>query len=390
MPEKRIRHLQEVINDMGLTGALLLYSRDVFYYTGTAQPSYLVILPDDYMLFVRRGYEIALQESWLEDHKIAGERDLNAIIRRMFPPIGQGRQAIGIEFDVVPLMLVRELNHAVQRRKLVDISPQVLAQRMIKDDSETGYIRKACSTMHAGHLSAVSVLRSGISELELSAAVENAHRLAGHEGYVFTRGFDFVQSRGPLASGPNLRRSSGTAFTLAGSGLSSAVPTGASRRIIGDRELVVIDIAVCVQGYHADQSRTYSVGRAPAKALDLFQRLREVADSTIEYMRPGFSIAELSSRTFNISEKLGLGESFMRFDSGITAHFIGHGLGLEINEPPLLSIKSEIQLAPGMILALELHLMEPEGHTVKLEDTILIGQNGTEILTISPRELIQV
>jgi len=375
---------------MGLAGALLVYSRDVFYYTGTAQPSYLVILPDDYTLFVRRGYEISLQESWLDDGKISSERDLDEIVRRMFKSDGRARQAIGTELDLAPLPQVRELNHALQGRKLLDISPQILAQRMIKDESETSCIRKACSTIHAGHLSAVSVLRSGISELELSAAVENAHRLAGHEGYVFTRGFDFVQSRGPLASGPNLRRSSGTAFTLAGLGLSSAVPTGASRRIIEYKDLVVIDIAVCVEGYHADQSRTYSVGKAPAKVLDLFQRLREVADSTIEYMRPGLSIAELSRRAFYLSEKLGLGESFMRFDSGTSAHFIGHGLGLEINEPPILSRKSEVWLARGMVLALELHLMEPEGHTVKLEDTVLIGEKGTEILTVSPRELIQV
>ena len=121
-----------------------------------------------------------------------------------------------------------------------DISPHVLRQRMIKVESEVESIRKACSAIHSGHLAAVSALRPGISELELAAAVENAQRIAGHEGCFFLRSSDFVMSRGPVPSGPNLRHTSGTLFTLAGTGLSSAVPTGPSLRIIEPPDLVLL------------------------------------------------------------------------------------------------------------------------------------------------------
>ena len=82
----------------------------------------------------------------------------------------------------------------------------------------------------------------------------------------------------------------------------------------------------------------------------------------------------------------------MRFDNGSRAHFIGHGIGLEINEPPLLSATSDIVVSPGMTIALELHLMEPEAdeYTLKLEDTLHITETGVEILTLSPRLLIEV
>ncbi|MGA2402555.1 MAG: hypothetical protein ABSG91_12760 [Syntrophobacteraceae bacterium] len=73
-----------------------------------------------------------------------------------------------------------------------DISPHVLRQRMIKEESEAQSIRKACSAIHSGHLAAASALRPGISELELAAAVENAQRIAGHEGCFFLRTSDFV------------------------------------------------------------------------------------------------------------------------------------------------------------------------------------------------------
>ncbi len=386
----RIHDLQDVLKENGLTGAVLFYSRDVFYFTNTAQPSYLIIRPDEVMLFVRRGYDIVLSETWLDAGQISTERNLEKIISIMFPGGGLPGEKIGTELDLLTIPQARALNRALNGRKLIDVSPYILRRRMLKDTSEVDSIRKACSAIHSGHLAAVSVLRQGITELELAAAVENAQRVAGHEGCFFLRSTDFVMSRGPLASGPNLRHTSGTLYTLSGQGLSSAVPTGPSRRIIEPFDLVLIDIPTCVQGYHADQSRIYAAGRAPSRAKDLFEQLREVADRIIANMRPGITVRDLFNDAFAQAESIGLKDSFMRFDNGSRAHFIGHGVGLEINEPPLLSANSDVLLSPGMTLALELHLMEPEAYTVKLEDTLHITETGAELLTVSPRLLIEV
>jgi Xaa-Pro aminopeptidase len=154
--------------------------------------------------------------------------------------------------------------------------------------------------------------------------------------------------------------------------------------------LVLIDIPTCVEGYHADQSRMYAVRRAPSMAKAMFEKLREVADHIIGEMRPGILIKDLFNDAFFEAEKIGLKDSFMMFDNGSRAHFIGHGLGLEINEPPLLSSSGNTALLPGMILALELHAMEPNAYTVKLEDTLYITRMGAELLTFSPRLLIEV
>ena len=198
---------------------------------------------------------------------------------------------------------------------------------------------------------------------------------------------DFVMSRGPLASGPNLRHTSGTLFTLSGAGLSSAVSTGPSRRIIKRGDLVLVDIPACVEGYHADQSRTYAVGQAPARASDLFGYLREIADYLIERLGPGMTTGEAFALAQARAVELDLGEAFMAFASGAKAHFVGHGIGLELNEPPLLARHGDTVLQEGMVLAIEMHLMEPDGLTLKLEDTVHLTGQGTEILTLSPREL---
>ena len=90
--ELRINRLQEAIRDRDLAGAILFYSRDIYYYTGTSQPAYLVVLPDDYRLLVRRGYDIARRESGLAADRIQDERNPQAMLERLFPGPGTGEQ----------------------------------------------------------------------------------------------------------------------------------------------------------------------------------------------------------------------------------------------------------------------------------------------------------
>ena len=382
----RIHHLQQIVRDRRLSGAILFYSRDTYYYSGTAQPAYLVVLPDDFRLFVRRGFDIAVTESGLENGKIAEEKSLERIAQIMFPGSGTGEK-VGTELDMLTVNQARSFTSALGERDLVDISNDILAQRMIKDESEITSIRKACRAVHAGHEAAVSCLRAGMHELELSARIEAAHRLAGHEGCFFIRQNDFVMSRGPLASGRNLLATSGTLYTLCGAGLSPAIPTGASMRAIERGDLVMVDIPTCVEGYHADQARTYAVEQASGEAVEMFERLRAVADRLVNGIRPGVSCGDAFGMAEECASKQGIGDSFMRMHSGGKVHFIGHGIGLEVNEPPVLAKKSSTILSPNMVVTIELHLVDQTGVAMKIEDSVLLGTDRNEILTMSPRKL---
>lgn len=385
----RIARLQQTIQERGLAGALIFYSRDILYYTGTAQPAYLVVRPTDYMLFVRRGYAFAQADCKLPQDRMVAESRLAAVAQRMFAD-QERRQPVGTELDLLTVNHYRHFQQALDHRLLVDISDAILDQRAVKAPQEIESLRKACAAVHAGHLRILERLRPGISELELAAEIEHAQRIAGHEGVFFMRMPDFVMSRGPLASGPNLRRTSGNIYTITGTGLSSAVPAGPSRRIIAHGDLMMVDIPTCIEGYHADQSRTYAVGQAPDGALDRFARLREVADHLIHRLKPGMTAGEAYAIAKNRADHLGLSDAFLAFDTQPQAHFIGHGVGLEVNEPPLLAANSKALLAEHMVLAIEMHLMAPDGPTLKLEDTVHLTPDGVEILTLSPRELTVV
>jgi Xaa-Pro aminopeptidase len=386
---KRIEALQEMVKTGGLSGALLFYSRDVFYYTGTAQPSYLFVSPHHTFLFVRMGSDLVFREAKIKKENIREERQLENIFKEISPLIGKGGR-MGTELDVLPANRFLEFRKIFSQFEIVDISPLLLHQRKRKDPSEIETIRKACSTIHKGHERVLSVFRMGMTELELAAAVEDAHRLAGHEGTFFIRQPDFFMSRGPLASGPNLYQTSGAVYSITGVGLSPSVPSGPSTRKIEKGDLVVVDIPVLVEGYHADQSRTYAVGKAKDETKKLFQSLRKIADHLIDRAKPGMKCFDLYHMSIVKAKELHVEKPFLNFGAGQKSKIIGHGIGIEVNEPPTLSSYDHSPISEGYVFALEMHMRDEKFGVVKLEDMILIGAKKNEILTTTPRELFEV
>jgi Xaa-Pro aminopeptidase len=387
--ENRIKLLQGKIQELELYGALLFYSRDVLYYTGTAQPSYLVVLPQDYFLFVRSGFEFAVRDAFIPKENIREERSLENVYRELFSKSPENKK-VGTELDILPADQLFKYQEAFPGYEFVSISPVVLEQRKKKDGVEVAGIRKACEAVHRGHMAVLETLREGTTELELAAAVENAHRLAGHEGIFFIRQPDFFMSRGPISSGPNLYNVSGVVYTITGVGLSASVPAGPSTRAISKGEAVIVDIPVLVEGYHADQTRSYVLGKANKGIKTLYRHLKEIADYLIQTIKPGLTCRDIYAVAIEKSKEIRVSDAFLNFGKGRKSHMIGHGVGLELNEPPILSAHDPSEISDGFVLALDMHMMDDTAGVVKLEDMILVNKSGNEILTKSPRDLFEV
>ena len=385
---ERIGLLQGKLKEQQVGVALLFYSRDVFYYTGTAQPSYLVVFPDEYMLFVRSGIDFALNEVFIEKERLRVERRLDNINREISSRF-KGRK-IATQLDILPAVQFQEFQKIFSGCEFIDISPIVLEQRKKKDSSEINTIKEACEVIHEGHKAVLSTLKEGMTELELAAAVENAHRLAGHEGIFFMRQPDFFMSRGPIASGSNLSRFSGVVYSVTGVGLSSAVPAGPSMRRISKGDIVVVDIPTMVKGYHSDQTRTYILGKAGIEVKEMYNSLKEIADHLIENIRPGAKCSEIFQMAVDKAGELKVIDAFLSFGGGKKSHMIGHGTGLECTEPPIISKYEHSGIKENYVIALEMHMFREDVGVVKLEDMILIRHNGNELLTKSPRELSEI
>ena len=386
---ERIAVLQKNLEGKGLSGALLLYSRDIYYYTGTAQPARLLVLPGDYALFVRSGFDFALRDVFISPAKVRDERRLENIAKVCgFSGAKNGR--VGTELDTLTVEQFEGLRKAFPGVDFVNITPLLLEQRKTKEPGEIERIRKSCEAVHAGHGAVLESLREGMTELELAAAVENAHRLAGHEGIFFIRQPDFYMSRGPIGSGPNLSKISGVVYTITGVGLSAAVPAGPSLRNIRRGDMIVVDIPTCVDGYHADQTRTYCIGPAGGDVKSLYGDLRAIADHLIEHMKAGMKCSDIYGMALDRARALGRAGPFQHFGQGKRGRLIGHGIGIELNEPPILSEYDHSVIDNGFVVALDIHMMDEGGAVVKLEDMIHIREEGNEILTRSPRELCEV
>jgi Xaa-Pro aminopeptidase len=387
---ERIARLQEAMTREGIHAAMILYSRDLLYYTGTTQPSTLLVTPCQYRLLVRAGLEFAREETWLDEKALSqggGHEETGALLTEW----GGFGGRMGLEMDLLPAVEYLRISRAFPQFHITNISPLILDQRMVKDDEEIACIREACRILHKGHERLLKVFREGMTELEISSEIEAAHRLHGHEGEYFIRQFDFFMGRGPVVSGENLSRISGRVRSLSGVGLSPSVPAGASRRPIRRGDLMVVDIPTHYQGYHADQSRTYSVGEPSAWARDVHRALRVTADQVAGMMHPGVECKEVYVAALQAATDLGLGPDFMRIGRERTqVDFVGHGVGLEVNEPPLLGPRGRNTLKEGMVVALELVITRSQTEVVKLEDMLLVTSQGAEFLTITPRELFEL
>ncbi len=385
---KRIANLQKILTDNNLGGTLLTYSRDILYFTGTAQPSYLVITPDEYQLFVKSGLKFAEQEVLIKSSNIVEERKLDKVYQQCYSKFFNNK--IGIQLDILTAQEYLQFKKIFKEMEFFNISPMTLSLRSVKDQYEIEQIKKACGCAQKGYEAACRILKPGISELELSAAVEYAHRLAGHEGDFFFRKNDFFMSMGPIGSGANLKNPSGVLYSLTGKGQSASVPIGPSQKKIEPGETVIIDIPCHVNGYHCDQTRSFVAGQATAKTKECYNVLKQISDHLIrDVIKPGVTCADIYQTAVDASKNTDYSHAFLKLKQGEQSRLAGHGIGIELNEPPLIWAGAPNTIVEDNIIALELHMMDEKAGVLKLEDTIHIRKDRNDILTTSSRNLIE-
>ena len=376
--------------------ALLLHHRDVLYYAGTVRPAALLVTPGGATLLVRRGLDPARKEATLPPEEVVPMQGFSSVAqaaKRLGLDLEEhdgaerDRRVLGTELDLIPATLYRRLQEVFPGWKLANISPIVLDQRMVKDDHEIAVTRQAGLVADVGHTAAGERITAGISELELAAEVEAAIRRAGHDGFQPLR---HPEARGAgvlLMSGEHLTVRGGHGLVVTGVGLGPAMPYGPSRRVLRPGDLVVVDIGATYDGYTADESRTFVVGEATAAQQALFDVAHAAEEAVLSALRPGQAVSELYALAEAVVAR-GAAPHFAP-QSLVLPGFVGHGVGLELDEPPVLWAKDETVLRPGMVLAIEIEVSAPEaGMMVKLEDTVVVHADGCEMVTHTPRELI--
>ena len=371
----RLDSFAAAVADAGLAGALVMHPVSVYYLAGTGQPANLLVVPGrEPVLYARRYAELARASSRVPVLEGTG---FSAIEVDLDGPLG-------MELDVLPAALVER----ARRRfgEVADCSEALWAVRMVKDADEVRAMRESVALFDALHSAMCAHLRPGITELELSAELARALRRAGHDGVVFQHRWDAkLAMEGALASGPNLTTVSRGPVTITGVGLGEAFPMGASRRRIERGDLVNVDLGLNRAGYHGDMARTYAVGDMPARIEALARACRELQDVALAAIRPGVTAESVYDATREAARRLGVEDVFQG-----GGPYIGHGIGLELDEPPVLGPGADARLREGMVLAVEPKLMSPGLGAVNIEDDVVVTGDGCELLGSLPRAIFVV
>ncbi len=374
------------MEENNIDAAILIYSRDVLYYAGTARPCNLLITKDDSVLFVRRAYEFVEKETRIKN-LVKGESF--KLIKEKLDENGIKKGVMGLELDIIPAKFYLSIKKIFPNFEFVDISPFILEQRLIKDDKEIEYAKKSAEITDKGQSRAREVIREGMTEIELAAEVEAGMRRNKHEGIIFNRRFDANLHYGLISSGKNLDKMTGYANVVTGVGLSKSFPQSASERVIKKGDLIVIDIGGVYRGYHSDNGRTYVVGKIEKKQAEVFDELKVIQQEILDNIHRGLKSSEIYEIALKKANECKYGNFFMGYGEN-KGNFVGHGVGLEIGEPPYISPYDKTVLRENMTLAIELNTIIPEWGAVKLEDTILIKKDGYEFLTSTEREIFSV
>jgi Xaa-Pro aminopeptidase len=293
---------------------------------------------------------------------------------------------LGIELDTTSVELHGRVVEAFSRWDVVDVSRLVLGQRMVKDESEIAATERAAAVADAGHRALCRAAKPGAREVEVAAEVERAVRLAGHEAYQPLR---HPGGRGGgvlLMTGENLTVRGGHGLVVTGAGLSPATPYGPSRRQLQEGDLVVLDIGAIRDCYTADESRTFVLGQPTEVQQSLFRVVSQAEHAVLDAVRPGAPVSDV----YAAAEDVVQGGAVPYFEPGelVLPGFVGHGIGLELDEPPILWPREEMRLREGMVLAIEVEVSAPaKGLMAKLEDTVVVQPDGPEILTHAPSGL---
>ncbi len=226
-----------------------------------------------------------------------------------------------------------------------------------------------------------------MTELELAAEVEAEARRHGHQGIIRTRRFNLDCFYGHLLSGESGAVPSFLDAPTGGTGLSAAFGNGPGTRQIQPHEPIMLDYVGALDGYHSDQTRMFSLGALPEDLVKGYQACLVILEEVMIALRPGVKASDVFARAAILAEQLGCAERFMNTGAAQVS-FVGHGVGVELDEIPYLAAGSNLTIEAGMTLAVEPKIVFPGRGIVGVEDTILVTTSNPECLTFTPRELV--
>ena len=346
---ERLQSLRRLLRERGLDGMLVTQPENRRYLSGFTGSSGALLVTG--FVYLQQAAEQAAGFSIVRRHDGSGPDDFSSNLRELLPDIDVRR--IGFEGHHLTVDQHRKLAGVLALYELVPVKGLLEGLREVKDAAELALIRKAVSLTDATFAYLMRTIRPGLTERAVAWAAERYMREHGASKLAF----DVI-----VASGPN-------------GALPHAIPTN---RPLRAGEPILIDMGACVDGYHADLSRTICLGEGDVRFREIYGVVLRAQMQAEAGIRQGMTGKEVDALARKVIDGAGYGDSF--------GHALGHGLGLGMPEQPTAGRASDDRLRAGSVLTVEPGIYIYGWGGVRVEDVVLVGKEGVEVLSAAPKK----
>jgi Xaa-Pro dipeptidase len=381
--------LQRLLQEQNIDGIILLQNSDLFYFTGSIQRGLLYLPAEGEPVYlVIKDYDRAVSESNLHHLlNVASVRELPDKLKMMGLKLPQ---RIGMEFDVLPVQQFKRYQKLFPASEMVDISPLVRKVRSVKSEYELKIMDESACIADKTYQHAKNIIVAGLTDLEVSAELEFFARKEGHQGVIRFRSFNSELYFGHIFSGSDGAVPAYLDAPLGGAGLTPAVGQGAGYKRIREGEPIIVDFIIAYDGYLVDQTRTLSIGPLSDVLQQAYADMLKVQDHLCAIAAPGISWGRIYQQCCRLAEELGYQDNFMGA-AGAQVSFIGHGIGIEVDEYPFIAKGFDDQvLEENMTFAFEPKAVYPGIGAVGIENTWRVTATGLKRITTPSDNLEQL
>lgn len=384
--ENRIERFKRKMEENNIAFSIILQNVDLFYFTGTLQKGVLVIpLDGEPIFFVEKTLSRAIQETPLEVTPIKRDKDIGKILRGKNILKGTG----GMEFDVLPVAVFEKWKGILGFDNLSDVSSLIKTTRIVKSPFEIAQIIKSGEVVSHVFSKARDVIKLGARELDISAVLEAEGRKYGHQGFLRMRGLNQEMLNMYVTHGHSAIMPSHGDVPISGVGITHAIAQGPSLNRIARDMPVLIDYGGGYNGYVTDETRVFVVGELKEIFKKAYNAAREIIEYAMDYGKEGINAVEIFNGSLDRAKKAGMEEYFMGYAEG-KVNFIGHGIGLEINELPVITPRHNIILKEGMVFAFEPKFIIPGQGAVGIEVDFIVRQDGLQRVTDTSIDVVYI
>lgn len=385
LPELKQRRdkIRVLMAQQGIDAALFTCNVNLIYTYGQVVSGYLYLpLNDSARLFIKRPNNIEGEHI----RPIRKPEQLPDLLTEQGLPLPQ---RLMLEGDELSFNEYRRLAACFPSAEVLPCGSALVRQaRSVKTELEIELFRRSGLAHSKAYAQIPAVYRPGMTDRELSIEIERLMRLEGNLGIFRVFGQSMEIFMGSLLAGDNAAAPSPYDFALGGEGMDPALPGGANNTPLQEGQSLMVDLGGNFYGYMGDMSRVFSIGRLPQQAYDAHQLCLDIQDAIADMARPGVVCEDLYNKAIDMVTRAGMADYFMGV--GQKAKFIGHGIGLEINEAPVIAPRMKQELEPGMVFALEPKIVLPGVGPVGIENSWVVGAEGLEKLTICEESIIEL